>query len=93
MLPPPPPPAALPLTSLWNSIQVLVPPRADLQLFAAHPACAAGPDQLRLDDPRRDAALGDHDLLQLPLEVSAEPGADFGAAEFSFQVCSGQSPS
>ena len=54
----------------------------DLELFAGHGGDAAGPVELRFDDPRRVAGLRDHDLFQLPVEQAGELFADFRAAEF-----------
>ena len=51
------------------------------QLVATDLGHAAGPVEARPDDPRGRPALGDLHFLEPPVQVGAEPGADFGPAE------------
>src|ERR1700709_2370727 len=58
-----------------------IPAEGDLELFAGHAGHAAGPVELRFDDPRRVAGLRDHDLLQLAVEQAGHVFADFRGAQ------------
>src|SRR5687767_14568307 len=53
------------------------------EIGPADGGCAAGADEVRLDDPRGDAALGDEDVLEPAADAVAKGGLHLPRAELA----------